>query len=131
MDKVKLFFLFCLCGLVTTISYSQTGQVTVHDHAGANKLIERHQYFNKEHREIPGWRIQIFSTSSLTDAKAEKSSSLRTMDHPTTIIFEAPNYKVRIGNYRNRLDAYRDLQQILIYYPNAFICKDLINVQEL
>jgi hypothetical protein len=111
---------------------AQTGSVNIHDHAGANELIEQHIYFNKEHSQIPGWRIQVFSSPSMSEANSQKSAVLNNLSNiKTTIVFEAPNYKVRIGNYRNRFDAYRDLQEILIYYPSAFICKDLINVKEI
>lgn len=124
--------LFCFLTTVTWNVMAQTGTVTIHDHAGANELIEQHIYFNKEHSQIPGWRIQVFSSPSMSEANSQKSAVLNNLsDIKTTIVFEAPNYKVRIGNYRNRFDAYRDLQEILIYYPSAFICKDLINVKEI
>ena len=109
---------------------AQQGSVVIHDHAGAESLVEKHQYFNEEHNQIPGWRIQVISTPSMTEAKGEKTRVLQQFDNQAFIVFEAPNYKVRLGNYRNRFDAYRDLQDVLSMYPNAFICKDLINVRE-
>jgi len=124
--------LFCCLIPLAKAGLAQTGSVNIHDHAGAGELIEQHIYFNKEHSQIPGWRIQVFSSPSMSEANAQKSAVLNNLsDIKTTIVFEAPNYKVRIGNYRNRFDAYRDLQEILIYYPSAFICKDLINVKEI
>jgi len=116
--------------LITGLSFGQTGEVNIHDHANVQRLVDQHIYFNKEHSKIPGWRIQVYSTPSMNEAKQEKVKLLRDYaDAKATIVFEAPNYKIRIGNYRNRFDAYRDIQELLHNYPDAFICKDLINVK--
>ncbi|MBC8045660.1 MAG: SPOR domain-containing protein [Fimbriimonadaceae bacterium] len=118
--------------LITTLSaFAQTGKITITDNAGANDLVNRHIYFNKEHSELPGWRIQVLSTNSLMDAKDEKSGFLSQYeDLDADIVFEAPNYKLRIGNYHNRFDANRDLQLLIVHYPNAFICKDMIKIND-
>ncbi|MEZ5014625.1 MAG: SPOR domain-containing protein [Chitinophagales bacterium] len=119
-----------LC-IVSALSAQTSGTVTFDDKAGADALIQRHIYFNKEHGELPGYRIQIFASTSLAEAKNVKSGFLRYADERTaTIIFEAPNYKVRVGNYTNRIDANGDLQELLEDYPNAFIVKDLILIAE-
>ncbi len=39
------------------------------------------------------------------------------------IKFETPNYKVWVGNYRNRLEADRALMRIQTKFPSAFIFK--------
>ncbi|HCK22457.1 MAG TPA: hypothetical protein DHW15_09920 [Bacteroidetes bacterium] len=127
----SLLTLFLALSLSAVVS-AQTGSVTINDFAGADELVEQHIYFNKEHSQIPGWRIQIYSSASMSDAKNEKAKLLRTTsDLHATIVFEAPNYKVRVGDYLNRFDAYRDLQEILFEYPDAFICKDLINTRNI
>jgi hypothetical protein len=123
---------FCLfvCICSSALVFSQSGGVRIHDYAGAQDLVEKHKYFNREHSQVPGWRIQVHSTPSMNEAKQEKSKLLRySADLNATIVFEAPNYKLRVGNYRNRFDAYRDMQDLLIAYPDAFICKDLVNVK--
>jgi hypothetical protein len=107
---------------------AQNGNITIHDEAGAGDLIEKHIMFNKDHGELPGYRIQIFAGTSLTNAKEAKSSFLKVFDIPAVIIFEAPNYKVRVGNYTNRFEANSDLQTLTIDYPDALIVKDLITV---
>jgi hypothetical protein len=108
---------------------AQTG-VTIHDQAGAGELIERHIFFNKEHGELPGYRIQVYAGTSLSEAKDQKSGFLQNYDIAATIIFEAPNYKVRVGNYTNRFDANRDLMIVKNNYSEALIVKDLIRISE-
>ncbi len=116
---------------VFSVGFAQTGVITVKDNAGAGTLVEKHIYFNKEHGELPGYRIQLSATTSLMSAKDAKALFLqRFTDYHASIVFEAPNYKVRIGNYTNRFDANRDLQEIITEYPAAYIVKDLINIAE-
>jgi len=104
--------------------------VTIDDQAGAMQLVERHIFFNQEHGELPGYRIQIYSGNSLSEAKENKSEFLKLYDIPAAIIFEAPNYKVRIGNYTNRFEANRDLMIVKDQYTDALIVKDLIRLSE-
>ena len=123
-----------LTGVIIMIGFAanaQTGVITIKDNAGVKELIEKHIYFNKEHGELPGYRIQVLATTSLTTAKETKASFLQLYeDYKVSIVFEAPNYKVRIGNYVNRFDANRELQELILVYPSAFIVKDLINITE-
>ena len=125
------FILTGLLLLVVSVGFCQTGTVVINDQAGAGQLIEQHVLFNKEHGELPGYRIQVMATSNLVTAKEAKAGFLKQFDdYRATIVFEAPNYKLRIGNYTNRFDANRDLQLLLESYPNALIVKDLISITE-
>ena len=125
------FILTGLLLLAVSVGFRQTGTVVINDQAGAGQLIEQHVLFNKEHGELPGYRIQVMATSSLVTAKEAKAGFLKQFDdYRATIVFEAPNYKLRIGNYTNRFDANRDLQLLLESYPNALIVKDLISITE-
>ncbi|MBK9455074.1 MAG: SPOR domain-containing protein [Chitinophagales bacterium] len=125
------FILTGLLLLAVSVGFCQTGTVVINDQAGAGQLIEQHVLFNKEHGELPGYRIQVMATSSLVTAKEAKAGFLKQFDdYRATIVFEAPNYKLRIGNYTNRFDANRDLQLLLESYPNALIVKDLISITE-
>lgn len=129
MKRLSLILSLCLM-MFAGVLHAQTGNITIHDDAGASDLIGKHIMFNKDHGELPGYRIQIFAGTSLTNAKEAKSSFLKVFDLPAVIIFEAPNYKVRIGNYTNRFDANRDLQSVTLDYPDALIVKDLITVNQ-
>ena len=124
-----IFSLFFI--IIFSPAFSQQGIITIHDHAGAGDLVNKDIFFNKQHSQLPGYRIQIIASPKLQDIKDAKSSFLGNYsDFKATIVFEAPNYKLRVGNYQNRFDANRDLQEIVTDYPNAFICKDLITISD-
>jgi hypothetical protein len=54
--------------------------------------------------------------------------SARYPDVSAYLTFKAPNYKVRVGDFRTRLDAVRFLQQILTDYPGAYVITDHIHL---
>lgn len=120
----------CIGLLLPVLGKAQDSNVVIHDDAGAAQLIERHIFFNEEHGELPGYRIQIFAGTSLGAAKDAKANFLKQYDIHTEIVFEAPNYKVRVGNYTNRFDANGDLQLVKEQYTDALIVKDLITLSE-
>ena len=50
---------------------------------------------------------------------------------PSYLLFQTPNFKVRIGNFRNKSEALKTKAYIESKYPNAFIVKDIIRFPEL
>ncbi|MFT6165420.1 MAG: hypothetical protein ACJAV5_000331 [Vicingaceae bacterium] len=78
-----------------------------------------------ENKKYNGYRIQIFSSSNnRLDAVKAKSEFLR--DFPNTksyLVYQAPNYKVRVGDFLDRLEANKQLLLIQESFPNAFLIK--------
>ena len=50
---------------------------------------------------------------------------------PCYLIFQEPYYKVRIGDYRTKMEAEKFLNEIEQDYPNAFVVQDEINFPSL
>jgi len=55
--------------------------------------------------EIEGFRVQIFATQDRNKADQLQEELALKFDEKIYIIFEAPNYKLRIGNFLDRDDA--------------------------
>jgi hypothetical protein len=95
-------------------------------------LVSKHIQINQNRKGIDGFRIQIFFDSgnnSKTNAVAIYTGfTTKYPDVPAYLSFKAPNYKVRIGDFRTRLDAQRMLNEIIGEYPGAWIIEDLINL---
>jgi len=105
-------------------TYTVTGDVAV------NAMVEKHVEFNNRVKTFPGYRVQI---ASFSGANSKNSAfSLRDrfiIDYPSVqayIVFDEPNFKVKVGDFRTRLEAYAFLQQIKDVYK-GYIIKDNIN----
>ena len=95
-------------------------------------LVSKHILINQNLKGIPGYRIQIFFDSgNNSKTKAQGIYEEFISKYPgigAYLSFKSPNYKVRIGDFRTRLDARRFLNEIIVIYPNAWITDDLINL---
>jgi hypothetical protein len=69
------------------------------------------------------YKIQVFSGNS-EKAKTTLNECKRDFENlDATIIFNTPNYKVWVGNFKTRIDAERNLIEVRKNYPNALIIK--------
>jgi hypothetical protein len=95
-------------------------------------LVNKHIRINQAIKTMDGFRIQLFSDSgnnSKTKAQAVYDEFLAKFPKLGVYLsFKSPNYKVRIGDFRTRLDAQRFLIELAGDYPNAFIIADQINL---
>jgi len=69
------------------------------------------------------YKIQIFHGSSEDSKKKLDEFKREFKDLDGTIIFNSPNYKVWIGNFKTRIDVEREMVEIRKKYPNALIIK--------
>ena len=81
--------------------------------------------------EINGYRIQIAAYSGVNSkSQAEYAKNSFNNLFPYTkayLIYNEPYFKVRVGNYQSRLQAYKDLETIRLTYPSAYIVPDKIS----
>jgi len=87
-----------------------------------------------ELREINGFRVQILATKNIETAslfEQEASERFNHLDHKTYLIFEAPLYKIRVGDCKDRAQAeeLRDLST-QYGYRESFIVKSKIQIEE-
>lgn len=111
---------------IGTVSHAQvrlTGDVAV------SQMVDLHVELNSKVKTIPGYRVQIASfsgTSSKANAFALRDNF--SADYPEIqayIVFDEPNFKVKVGDFRTRLEAYAFLQEIKEFYK-GYIIKDNI-----
>lgn len=70
------------------------------------------------------YKIQLFYGSNLSEAnKVKKEFDKEYKEWPSNIVFETPNYKVWIGDFRTRLEAERAFIQLKKDFKSAIIFK--------
>jgi hypothetical protein len=149
MNKyILLIILFAFCGtmqaqelvkaeeLVNSESTYGAGRVEIKQDIRVDSLLSRHISANARIDGINGYRIQIFRGSGrnareqANEAKASFISEFPDME--SYLIFDPPNYfKVRVGDYRTRHDAYPDFQRVKQKFPNAYPVSDIISYPDL
>ena len=98
-------------------------------------LLFRHSQINQRRRGTDGFRLEIFFSSSNKAreqaTRVKNEFNLIYPDIAAYLLFQTPNFKVRIGDFRNKSEALKIKTYISPKYPNAFIVKDIIRFPEL
>ncbi len=77
-----------------------------------------------ENKKYNGYRVQLFSSANRLEAVKAKSKFLKNFaDIKSYLVYQAPNYKVRVGDFLDRLEANQQLKVIQEIFPNAFLVK--------
>lgn len=98
-------------------------------------LLVRHSQINQRRRSTEGFRLEIFFSSENRArelaGRVKNDFNLIFPEIPCYLLFQTPNFKVRIGDFRNKSEALKTKAYIASKYPNAFIVKDMIRFPEL
>lgn len=105
--------------------HAQKSRVEVTGDVAVTELVQKHIEFNERLKTVPGYRIQIVSLSgsnAKNNAFELKNRFLTSYPDVTAyLIFDEPNFKVKIGDFISRLDAYVFLQYIKDEYPGTIV----------
>jgi hypothetical protein len=137
MRSILLTGLLILVQMAASAQDSNYGKVTVYQDPLVDTVLQQYETLrlkimeNPDNKAIPGYRIQIFFDSGINSSDRARQARDEFLalypDVPAYVSWKAPNYRVRVGDFRSRLEAEKVLQSILIGYPNAWVIKDEIN----
>lgn len=99
---------------------AQEGQVSIKQDEMIPQLLELKTEMGKESRIGDRYRIQIFSGDYNEAGEILREYRSLYPEWSATIVFETPNNKVWVGNFRNSLEADRALEEIKKDFPAAF-----------
>ena len=75
-------------------------------------------------KEYNGFRVQVMSTNNGVRAENMRMKLVSQINHNVRVIFEAPNYKVRVGAFTDRSDAERLRKQLFaLGYRRSWIVR--------
>jgi hypothetical protein len=102
------------------LGIAQQGNVSISQDDLIPELLEKKTQMTKDSRLGDRYRIQLFSGDNNEASKVIKEYRSLYPHWTSTIVYETPNYKVWVGNFRNSLEADRALLQIKKTFPAAF-----------
>jgi hypothetical protein len=75
-----------------------------------------------------GYRVQFFSGSNRREAfRAQEQFQEMYPEYRTYISYKEPNFKVKAGDFRSRLEASKLMQQLRSQFSSLFILSERIN----
>lgn len=131
---ISLLFMIILLPAFSFAQKTKTdiGKVEIVQDPKVDILVKKHIQINQKQEGIEGFRVQIFNDSgnnSKNQAQAiQVDFKTKYPDIEAYLTYKSPNYRVRVGDFRTRLDAQHFLNEISTDYPNAFITDEQIQL---
>lgn len=115
--KKLLFLLFFTVSL-----QAQSGFNQVKEDAGVTALMEKFRTMNQMIKTVPGYRLQI-AQEYKSDAVYEKQSMFINSfpEWTTYVTYDQPYFKLRAGNFVDRLEAFKALKEVKKKFDSAFL----------
>lgn len=127
--------LISMYGLAAAQQPVLEGEVNIIQDERVNTLIEKHIQANTAFNGLTGYRIQIFFDSGSNAKNRANNERRRFMtlfpQARAYVTFDAPNFKVRVGNFRTRLEAEKWLRDIQKHFEMAYVVPSRIELPPL
>lgn len=108
---------------ITAKLSAQNSNLTLNQDQKFEQLLSEKRKSNQNLSYNDRYKIQIFNGVSEIAKKTLSEFKQEFKDLDGTIIFNTPNYKVWVGNFRTRMEAERNLVEIKKRYKNVFLIK--------
>ncbi len=132
--KLLLIAMLLFSGVAEAFSQEQNSKPYVNQEESVDRLISSFRDYQRR-QGMQGFRVQIYTASGnrsklLTD-KVKAEFDAKYADVRSYITYDEPYYKLRVGDFRNRLEAQQFLKEISSDYLYAIVVVDKINLPRL
>ena len=111
--------------------WSQSGNVTIIKDDRIDNIIKNKSQIipPATSPQINGYRVQLVFDSNkkmIDDARSKFVSSNPKID--TYILYNAPNFILKVGDFRTKIEADRLKDAMMRDFPTCFVVKEMINL---
>ena len=110
------------------------GSLNVKQDSRVDRLMKRQRDVYAVSNTMSGFRVQIFmeiGNEAVDHAELVKKEFTKSFpDLPIYLSYEQPYYRLRVGDFRNRIEAEKYLRVIKPQFSLAFVTADVINPPE-
>ena len=131
----KLFFLIILLPFLavaqTDTILSENGSITSINEKGINALVIKYENSLKAKNGIEGYRVQLAIMSRGEEGRQLKTDFIKLYPEiPVYLKYESPYYRIRVGNFRTKLEAKKIQYLINKNFPGAYVVSEIINFSQ-
>jgi hypothetical protein len=99
---------------------AQKGQIKIEQDQKITTLLDAYKSLNEN---ADYYKIQVGFGSFDKARKIKSEVEIDFPDLPSKIDFDSPTYRVRLGRFKNRLEAERKYNEVRQKYPDAMLLK--------
>jgi hypothetical protein len=130
MNKIKrtLPIAFCFV-LLPNKSQAQAG-VKIVEETCVNAVMDLFIQKNQSIENLPGYRIQIYNGNSRDKMNyLQQKFKIAYPEIETYLVYQAPYFKLRAGDFTERVEANKFLVTIRKDYPSAFLVTEEVKIK--
>ena len=132
----KLFFLFILLPILsvaqTDTILSENGSIISINETGIDALVSKYEAILKTRNGVDGWRVQIMFKTKKKEIQQLKIAFMKLYPQiPAYLEYEAPYYRLRVGNCRTKLEAIKIQRHISKKFLGTYPVPEIINFSQL
>ena len=99
----------------------QLGAIRVEMEPSTRNTLYLMKQKGEKFKELKGFRVQIFNGNK-SDCLKQRGKFLRVYGNiPAYLLYEAPEYRTQIGDFRTRLEAEAFLKKIINDFAGSFV----------
>jgi hypothetical protein len=134
MNKI----LFIAVMLIAQQGFAQadSGGVVVVKDPRVDQLVRKQIAINEEttresRRNVPGFRIQVINSPDRSKVFVAKGKIYQEFpDMKPYLMYQAPNYKLKVGNFKTQEEAEDAVKQLSRLFPSGlYIIRDIIEIK--
>jgi len=119
----KIVFFSLILSTLSLNLYAQEKNTTLSQDQKFEQLLNEKRKINPSLTVNDSYKIQIFNGNSENAKRIINEFKQNFNDIDATIVFNTPNYKVWVGNFKTRIEAERYLIEIKKKYKNVLLIK--------
>ena len=132
LKKMKRILILLLLTSLAFCGYAQKrGTLHVNQDSRIERLQKKQRDVYAANNTMNGYRVQIFmeiGNDAVSHAEAMKGAfSAAFPELPVYLTYEQPYYRLRVGDFRNRVEAEKYVRLIKPQFNLAFVTADVIN----
>lgn len=128
---MKNFILVFVSFFFVIHSFSQNGSVEIIKDVRIDGLIRKQGLAvpPATSPQLPGYRVQLFFDSDRKEVDAARTKFVGFFPKVDSyVIYSAPNYILKVGDFRTLLEAEKVKGNLTKDFPTCFIVKEMINL---
>jgi hypothetical protein len=115
---------------------TDTAGVVVRKDPRVDSLVQKQIEINEvttrdARRNVPGFRIQVINSPDRNKVYAAKVKIYEEYpDMKPYLLYQAPNYKLKVGNFKTQEEAEQAMQQLSRLFPSGlYVIRDIIEIK--
>lgn len=113
----------------TALLFAQSNKAAITADPVIEQMLQSYLKTQQNKQTMPGFRIQIAQDSNRETARAEKTNALiKFSQYEAYETYDSPTFKIRVGDFKTRIAAYKALHDLKLIFKRAFIVEERIQI---